>query len=520
MTLSQEPTDLNATGTDPYRELFERSADAILMIDGETFVDCNQATVDMLRYKNKAELLQTHPSELSPELQPDGRASFEKANEMMAIAFEKGSHRFEWEHMRADGEVFPVEVLLTAVPRGDGHILHCVWRDITDRKRLEMELRQAQKMEAIGKLTGGIAHDFNNLLVSILGHAELLKLELRGSEKSRHRVDEIHRAGKRAAALVGQLLTFSRKQVLQPRVLDLNAVLVDLDSMLARLLGEDIQIETRTIAGALCVKADPGQLEQMIMNLATNARDAMPEGGTLTFETSEIVVSGPRPGDLPRLKNGPYAVLSVTDTGVGMPRHVIDKIFDPFFTTKERGKGTGLGLSTVYGLAKQSGGDVTVQSEPGQGTQFRIFLPVTNEPLEPLTGGQATESEVSPGGTETVLVVEDEPSVGSLIESVLTGKGYKVLRAANGEEALDLVATCELDFDLLLTDVVMPRMGGPELAKELRRSRPELKVLFASGYTDNALTKRGALDEGVDLLQKPFSPPLLLRRVREALDRG
>ena len=519
MPKNNESSGPGASGIDPYRELFERSADAILIIDGETFVDCNQATVDMLRYKAKADLLQTHPSELSPEFQSDGRSSFEKANEMMAIAFELGNHRFEWDHMRADGEVFPVEVLLTPVARGDGYILHCVWRDITERKRLETELRHSQKMEAIGKLTGGIAHDFNNLLVSILGYSELLETELKGPERLQQYVRKIHHAGEQAASLVGQLLAFSRKQVLQPKVLDLNAALVDLERMLDRLLGEDIQIETHTSDQTLCVMTDPGHLEQMIMNLATNARDAMPEGGTLTFETSEIVMREDDISDGSHLAIGSYAVLAVADTGVGMPPHVVDRIFDPFFTTKEQGEGTGLGLSTVYGLTRQSGGDITVLSEPGKGTLFKVFLPVTTEPLETPPGNMPGTGEVSCGGTETVLVVEDEVGVGNLIETVLAGEGYTVFRVRNGKEALDLVASRDLQFDLLLTDVVMPRMGGPELAKKLLRSRTDLKVLFTSGYTNNALMSRGALKDGVDLLRKPFSPRILLRQVREVLDR-
>ena len=519
MTRDDNPSGPGSPGIDPYRELFERSADAILIIDGETFVDCNQATVEMLRYKDKADLLQTHPSQLSPQFQSDGRASFEKANEMMDIAFEQGNHRFEWDHMRADGEVFPVEVLLTPVARGDGHILHCVWRDITERKRLEVELRHSQKMEAIGKLTGGIAHDYNNLLVSILGYADLLETELKGPEALRQYVKEILRASERAASLVAQLLAFSRKLVLQPKVLDLNAVLVEQGSLLGRLLGEHIRIETHTTDQSLCVMADPGQIEQMIMNLATNARDAMPEGGTLTFETSEIVVSEHSDGDVSHLPVGRYAVLAVADTGVGIPQPVVDRIFEPFFTTKEQGEGTGLGLSTVYGLARQSGGDITVLSEPGKGALFKVYLPVTSEKPGPEPDPSPLPDQIPRRVTETVLVVEDEAAVGSLIETVMAGEGYTVFRVRNGEEAMELVDSRDLEFDLLLTDVVMPHMGGPELAKTLRLSRPDLKVLFTSGYTNNALMSGGALVDGVDLLRKPFSPQTLLRQVRDVLDR-
>ena len=288
---------------DPYRELFERSADAILIIEGETFIDCNDATVKMLRYSRKEDVLKTHPSELSPPFQPDGRPSFEKANEMIAIAFERGSHRFEWDHKRADGEVFPVEVLLTAVQERGRRVLHVVWRDITERKELEEKLRQAQKMEAIGKLAGGIAHDFNNLLVALLGHSQLLADLLRGQEQAGEHLHEIRRAGERAADLVRQLLAFGRKQELRPAALDLNHLVLDLRKLLERLIGEDVRLETSTAEGTVAVRADRGQLEQVLLNLAANARDAMPDGGALTIETERVQLrhsGGRRPARDPR----------------------------------------------------------------------------------------------------------------------------------------------------------------------------------------------------------------------------
>ena len=488
-----------------YRDVFALTADAVLIIDGDRFIDCNDATVKMLHCASRHEVLQTHPSELSPEYQPDGRRSYDKANEMMQLAFARGSHRFEWAHRRADGEVFPVEVLLTAVPRGDRHILHVVWRDITDRKRLEEELRQAQKMEAVGKLAGGIAHDFNNLLMAIGGNAELLEQELRARPDLAEYVGEIRRAGARAAALVEQLLAFSRKSLRQPRVVDLNLILGGLDRMLTRLLGEDIRIESRLAPVPLPVLVDPHQMEQVVLNLATNARDAMRGGGTLSFATSMEDAPG-----------GGRAVLTVSDTGEGIAPADLHRVFDPFFTTKEQGRGTGLGLSTVYGIVQQSGGEVTVASAPGQGAVFRVHLPLSraeaDEP-EPLPAAGDT------GGSETILLVEDEATLIHLVAKVLRNGGYSVHTAGDGREALDLVAASGLHCDLLVTDVVMPRMGGPELAVSLRRQRPDLPVLYISGYTDSVLLQRGLVEGEVDLVPKPFSPSELLTKVRELLDR-
>ena len=505
-------------GESRYRELFERSADAILIIDDDTFVDCNQATVDMLRYRTKEELLQTHPSELSPDLQLDGRSSFEKANEMIAIAFERGSHRFEWYHKRADDSVFPVEVLLTPIARGGRDLLHVVWRDITDRKHLEQELRQAQKMEAMGKLTGGIAHDFNNLLVAVLGYAELLSLELPEQSPLREYVEQIRLAGDRAAGLVAQLLAFSRKQVMQPRVLDLHDILRNLEKMLVPLIGEDIRFVHHYHHAPLHIKVDEGQLEQVVVNLATNARDAMPEGGTLVLETHLVHLDEHSVGKKTNLEHGAYAVLSVADTGEGISTDNLARIFDPFFTTKDMEQGTGLGLSTVHGIVKQSGGDIVVHSEVGKGSIFKIYLPTTDEELRSEVDGPPGEGLAGRQATETILLVEDEAAVSGLVEEVLRREGYLVFVASNGLEALTLVDALDLKLDILLTDVIMPGMGGPELARHLVKMLPGLKVLYASGYTDSALVNRGALDKGVELIQKPFLPNVLLARLRRILD--
>jgi two-component system cell cycle sensor histidine kinase/response regulator CckA len=502
--------------TDRYRALFEQSADAILIIAGDTFVDCNQATVDMLRYRTKQELLETHPSELSPPTQPDGRSSYEKANEMIAIAFEQGNHRFEWDHKRADGEVFPVEVLLTPIPDEHGTKLHVVWRDITERRQLESQLRQAQKMEAIGKLAGGIAHDFNNLLVAINGNAELLQEEVRNNAEMLDLTRQIRWAGERAAELTRQLLAFSRKQVLQTKVLDLNKVIADITKMLGRLIGEDIQLVTHPSQSPVLLKADPGQIEQVLINLTSNSRDAMPDGGTLTLGVeARRIEQGLSTGSL-SLDPGDYVRLTVIDTGSGMDEETRRRAFDPFFTTKGPGEGTGLGLATVYGIVKQSGGNVTLHSTPGKGATVEVWFPATTE--APATDLPAPPTSGS-GGDETILVVEDEGTVATLVYRLLQREGYTVLQSHNGLEALDLYEARHEDIDLILADVVMPHMGGPELIRRLRERGHSPLVIFASGYSDGTDGSLDRLGGHTAFLQKPFSPRELLRCVRLALDR-
>ena len=498
-----------------YRELFERSDDANLIIDGDTFVDCNEATVKMLRYANRDELLQTHPSELSPEFQPDGRISYEKANEMMAKAFAKGSHRFEWNHQRADGEVFPVEVLLTSVPHGSRNVLHVAWREITERKRLEEELRHAHKMEAVGKLAGGIAHDFNNILVAIMGYADILKSAVAGKPELVEDAEEILRASEKAATLTAQLLAFSRKQVLKPEVIDLDVVVSNLTGMIRRLIGEDIEMVLNRAGVPLPVKVDPGQLEQVILNVVANARDAMVDGGILTIKTTRSAKLGTSGVDLPV---GRYISLKFTDTGYGMNSEIIARAFEPFFTTKEMGQGTGLGLSSVYGIIKQSGGDVRIVSHEGHGTTLEILLP---ESTEPLSGSRTTDDDSDAGthGNERILVVEDDRAAGRLITKTLEKEGYRVLVAQHGEEALALAAQNGWSFDMVLTDVIMPVMNGPELVSKLRRNIPDLAALFMSGYTDDVLERRGFSTNDVDLIRKPFSSGRLLSRVRTFLRR-
>ena len=500
--------------SDRYRSLFENSADAILIIEGDTFVDCNRATVEMLRCKTRDELLRTHPSDLSPPFQPDGRASFEKANEMIAIAFREGSHRFEWDHKRMDGEVFPVEVLLTAMPEEGTTRLHVVWRDITERKQLETQLRQSQKMEAIGKLTGGIAHDFNNLLMVINGNAELLHEDLGDDAEFIEIVRQIEWAGARAAELTRQLLAFSRKQVLRPSVLDLNVVTTGVESLLSRIVGEDIRLVAHTSPAPLKFKADPGLIEQVIINLAMNARDAMPFGGTLTLLAAPREIGAGESQEGLDLQPGSYALLSVADTGAGMSKAIMGRAFEPFFTTKAMGEGTGLGLSTVHGIVRQSGGDIRILSELGRGTRVEAWFPISGDEIS----RQEESSEPVVGGSETILLVEDEESVATLVERILGDAGYTVLVCQDGRAALKLCETEAENIDLVLSDVVMPHMGGPAMAQALHDRGLDPIVIFASGYTNDSLGALEDLEFDAEFLQKPYSRRQLLSCVRAALD--
>jgi two-component system cell cycle sensor histidine kinase/response regulator CckA len=387
--------------------------------------------------------------------------------------------------------------------------------DITERRQLEDQLRQSQKMEAIGRLAGGVAHDFNNLLTVISGYGHMMMRDLPADDALRGCVEEVLRASSRATSLTNQLLTFSRRQVIQPRFLDLNALVANMDRMLRRVIGEHIELETVLSPGLASVKADAGQLEQVIMNLAVNARDAMPEGGKLSIRTSNVEVrrqsrvhADVRPGS--------YVRLTVADTGQGMDAEIMVHLFEPFYTSKETGKGTGLGLSTVYGIIKQSGGEIVVESEPGHGAIFNIYLPRIPEATEvaPLAG---EEREVR-AGTETILLVEDEAGVRQLVRDMLHRLGYKTLQASGALEAIRVFNEHRGSIDLLLTDVIMPQMSGRELAERLKTARPSLKVLYISGYTDDMLAHHGVLESNVFLLAKPFAPDELAKKLREVLD--
>jgi len=389
------------------------------------------------------------------------------------------------------------------------------WSDITERMQLEQQFQQAQKMEAVGQLAGGVAHDFNNLLTIISGYSEILLPMLGPNDPMRESVKAISEAGERAASLTRQLLAFSRKTVLEPKVLDLNEVVRETGKLLRRLIGEDILFTTVLDPAISRVKVDPDQFGQVLMNLAVNARDAMPKGGKLTMETRNAELDREYTRLHPEATTGRYVLLSISDTGSGMSAEVKARIFEPFFTTKEVGKGTGLGLAVVLGVVKQSGGHIEVFSEPDVGTTFKIYLPTVEEKA---SGSKLIEVGNSGRGTETILVVEDEDGVRGLAVLVLKTYGYKVMAAGNGKEAMRLAAKHQGGIDLLVTDVVMPGMGGPDLAEALHPSFPKMKVLFSSGYTDDAVIRHGLLQEKVAFLQKPYSPLALVRKVRQVLD--
>jgi PAS domain S-box-containing protein len=390
-----------------------------------------------------------------------------------------------------------------------------VARDVTERLNLEQQLRQAQKMEAVGRLAGGVAHDFNNILTAITGYADLLLEDLPAGDTRRPDVDEIRKAAERAAGLTRQLLAFSRQQVMQVQALDLNALVVESERMLGRLLGEDIQVATALAPDLGAVKADPGQLEQVIMNLAVNARDAMPEGGKLTFETANVELDELYSREHFPAGPGSYVMLAVSDTGVGMSEDTQAHLFEPFFTTKEKGKGTGLGLATVYGIVKQTGGFIWVYTELGLGSTFKIYLPRADESPQPRW---AAPSVGPADGTETVLVAEDEAAVRAVARQALARHGYTVLEAPTAEAALDVASRHSGTIHLLLTDVVMPGMGGRDLARRLTALRPDIRTIYMSGYTEDAITRHGVLEPGLVYVQKPFGPEALARRVREVLD--
>jgi nitrogen-specific signal transduction histidine kinase/ActR/RegA family two-component response regulator len=385
--------------------------------------------------------------------------------------------------------------------------------DITNRKFLESQLRQSQKMEAIGRLAGGVAHDFNNLLTVIMGRAQLLLGRVTDA-KVRRDLDLIRDAGSRAAALTHQLLAFSRKQVLEPRVIDLKALVVDAEKLLIRVIGEDIKLTVRSDPDLGTVKADPGQIEQVIMNLVVNSRDAMPQGGTVTLETANLNLDESYSRQHFEVRPGRYVMLAVSDTGHGMDAETQSKIFEPFFTTKEKDKGTGLGLSTVYGIVQQSGGHIWVYSEPGQGTTFKIYLPRVDEPVETIAQPQSKDDR----GTETILLVEDEQAVRELIREILELKGYTVLEAGSADEAIGICDAHDRPIDLVITDVIMPGMNGTVLAGHLRSRLPHAKIIYMSGYTDAGIVDSGLLASGHAFLQKPIIADSLARKVREVLE--
>jgi two-component system cell cycle sensor histidine kinase/response regulator CckA len=421
----------------------------------------------------------------------------------------------ELEGLRKDGSEFPVDLALSSWRTEEGLFFSAIIRDITERKSLEEQLRQSQKMDAIGRLAGGVAHDFNNLLTAILGYGSLIGRGLPDGDPTRARAEEIVKAATCAASLTRQLLTLSRGQVLEPTVLNLNAVVADMENMLRRLIGEDIEVVTSFDPALSPVKADAGQMEQVFLNLAINARDAMPRGGRLTIETANVELDHTYARGHIDITPGPYVMLAVSDTGCGMDAETQSHIFEPFFTTKGLGQGTGLGLATVYGIVKQSGGAIGVYSEVGRGSTFKIYIPR-------VAGGVERRDPTRPvelaRGSERILLVEDETTVRDLAASLLKASGYTMLEASDPSEALALLARGDEPIDLMLTDIVMPGMSGPDLASRLGGPRPEMKVLYISGYAGSHVTHDAALPPGSAFLPKPFTPEALTRKVREVLD--
>jgi PAS domain S-box-containing protein len=472
----------------------------------------NPALQKMLAYEKLDELLKAN---LDREIFRNP-ADFQRLKELLDSADEFKD--VEMELKRRDGT--PITVRCTGRRVQEEHqgvpCFDVFAEDVTERRILERQLRMAGKMEAVGRLSGGIAHDFNNLLGVIIGYSQVLKRRLDPGNALLEHAEEIEKAGQRAASLTRQLLAFSRQQILTPSILNLNDLVLDMAKMLPRLIGEDIAVSTSLCADLGMVKADQGQIEQVIMNLAVNARDAMPEGGKLRIETNNVELDQAYSWKHAGAKPGHYVMLAVIDSGVGIAAETLAHIFEPFFTTKEVGKGTGLGLATVYGVVKQSGGYIWVDSEPGQGASFQIFLPRVEEAVTTMVA--ITPLAETIGGSETILLVEDAEALRKLTQSLLECHGFRVLVAQNGEEAIQVEAQHSGRINLLLTDVVMPGMNGRVLTERLLPKQPAMRVLYISGYTDSFIAGHGVLERGVVLLHKPFTEDALIRKVREVLD--
>ena len=495
-----------------YRRLVEVSPDAIFITKQDSIVFMNPTGFQLLGATSPEQVIGRSPFDFfHPEYDPVTRGrirQFLERGESVPL--------MEEQIIRLDGIGVAVEIAASPFTYQGFTAMQVVLRNISERKQLEEQLRQSQKMEAVGQLAGGVAHDFNNMLTIITGHGDLLVETTSLSEDQRQSIEQIRLAAKRAASLTTKLLAFSRRQILRPKVLDLNAVVASMEQMLRPLLGVDIELVSLLNPSLGHVKADPGQLEQVIINLSMNAQDAMPQGGRLTLETDNVELDEVQAQQHIEARTGQHVMLAVGDTGIGMDTKTQSHIFEPFFTTKPKAKGTGLGLSTVYGIIKQSGGFICVESVPGRGASFKIYLPRVEAPLD------IDQSETPPTGmthgSETVLIAEDEPGVLALVCETLRAHGYTVLEARNGKEALAVSRQYQGRIHLLLTDVVMPQMNGREVSERLLLMRPEVKVLYMSGYTDDAVLRHGVVADGVDFLPKPFTPGAVARTVRKALD--
>jgi PAS domain S-box-containing protein len=482
-----------------------------LLLDGSYLAECNVAMAAMYGYDRPEEMVGKYLRDLAA---PDIPAMEDVLRRFIRSGYRLTNVETHERDRHGHSKLF-LNNLVGVIENGAMVRSWGMQQDITERRVLEEETRQVRKMETAGRLAGGIAHDFNNLLTAILGTTEILLSELPAGATARTDVEEIKRAAGRAANLTRQLLAFGRRQVLKPRVLDLNQLVQGVETMLRRVIGEHITLVTKTDPALWRVRADPGQVEQVLLNLCVNARDAMPTGGTLTVETANIAFGGATHGPETIMPPGRYVLISVSDSGVGMEPDTLNHVFEPFFTTKEQGKGTGLGLATVYGIVKQSGGFIYADSKLGEGSRFRIYLPRVAETLDlPDPGG----SEAAPARAEgTLLLVEDEEAVRRLTKRMLESVGYQVLEAARGSEALALAESWTGKIDLVVTDVIMPGMSGQELSTRLRAARPWLKILYISGYTDDAILQHGTLLPNTSFLHKPFTQHELARRVREII---
>jgi PAS domain S-box-containing protein len=502
-----------------YRSLFATVTDAILISNREErLIEVNDTATQLLGY-TREELLGMHLLDLIP---PDHVLSFKRVQDRLA---REGHLTVEAVQRHKNGSVIPVELAVTLVDPGGEPMFVAISRDISERRksgeehrRMEEQLHHASKMESIGRLAGGVAHDFNNLLTAILGNLEMISHKQRQSEGIQEPLAEIREAALSASTLTRHLLAFSRKQVVEPHLVDANELLERMQRMLQRLIGEDVKLRTVKGEGLGTIRVDPSLIEQTIVNMVVNARDAMPGGGLLVIETANVVLDLAYQSDHPLVAPGRYVMFAISDTGTGMSDEVKNHLFEPFFTTKPRGQGTGLGLATSYGAVRQSNGHITVYSELGRGTTFKIFLPVVNENAERLVTPSPDEPNALAGGRETILVVEDDERVRSLVARSLKTCGYTILVASHGEEALALARAAQDKIHLLLTDVVMPGINGRQLAERLAAIHPETRTLFTSGYTENIIVHHGVLDKGIHFLSKPYTLDALARRVRSVLD--
>jgi PAS domain S-box-containing protein len=517
--------DAEIESEERYRMLFETSDYPQLIIIDNKFEFANEAAVHAFGCDSVEDLKSIHPSKISPEYQPDGRDSFSKAEEMISIAYKEGGHRFDWMHCKKSGVEMMMDVILTRMPHMGADALFCGYRDITERQKTEAMVRRTQKLDAVGQLTGGIAHDFNNLLGIIRGNLEILQRALPDNEFAQERLHSALIGTTRGADITRKLLAFSHEKVRGTKRVNVNRPIRDFEKLIGKSLTATMDIEISLAGGIWPVDVDPGDFENVILNLALNARDAMPDGGCLTIETANVTLDEDYAREHADVAAGEYVLIAVSDTGTGMDDDTRDKVFEPFFTTKQEGKGTGLGLSMVYGFIKQSAGHVKIYSELGQGTTFKIYLPHAHVNKEEKRIDDGEQDETLPGGSETVLVVDDEDALLEVTAAQLRNLGYTVLAASSGEQALDILDQ-HAEIDILFSDVVMPGgMDGFSLAEEAVKKMPDLSVQMTSGFTrqfeSDTMSGTGFSERlSESLLRKPYTLRELSHSLRDCLDRA